>query len=391
MEDIDKPEQEEVVNKNPNLDLADLIFALSLTEVDRRDTLQKQILQIITEKKMAPLYESLIHQGLLLDNSSLLSQLKIQNEKDLADLKVRHDDAVENFGENEVREALLARSEYLTSIGDKEKSVSSFRETYEKTVALGQKLDIIFSTIRVGFFFRDFDLISRNLDKAKTLIEEGGDWDRRNRLKVYDGLHKLMIREFKVAANLFLESIATFTSYELFSFKRFTFLTVLMSVVSLDRVSLKTKVINSPEILSVIDEIPALGDFLNCLYQCHYSKFFSALATITDAAKDDRYLNSHYAYFCREMRIVAYTQILESYISVTLESMANAFGVSVAFLDRELSRFISAGRLNCKIDKVSNIVETTRPDSKNAKYLATIKQGDLLLNRIQKLSRFINL
>jgi len=76
MEDIDKPEQEEVVNKNPNLDLADLIFALSLTEVDRRDTLQKQILQIITEKKMAPLYESLIHQGLLLDNSSLLSQLK---------------------------------------------------------------------------------------------------------------------------------------------------------------------------------------------------------------------------------------------------------------------------------------------------------------------------
>jgi len=391
MEDIDKPEQEEVVNKNPNLDLADLIFALSLTEVDRRDTLQKQILQIITEKKMAPLYESLIHQGLLLDNSSLLSQLKIQNEKDLADLKVRHDDAVENFGENEVREALLARSEYLTSIGDKEKSVSSFRETYEKTVALGQKLDIIFSTIRVGFFFRDFDLISRNLDKAKTLIEEGGDWDRRNRLKVYDGLHKLMIREFKVAANLFLESIATFTSYELFSFKRFTFLTVLMSVVSLDRVSLKTKVINSPEILSVIDDIPALGDFLNCLYKCDYSKFFSALATITDAAKDDRYLNSHYAYFCREMRIVAYTQILESYISVTLESMANAFGVSVAFLDRELSRFISAGRLNCKIDKVSNIVETTRPDSKNAKYLATIKQGDLLLNRIQKLSRFINL
>jgi len=218
MEDIDKPEQEEVVIKNPNLDLADLIFALSLTEVDLRDTLQKQILQIITEKKMAPLYESLIHQGLLLDNSSLLSQLKIQNEKDLANLKARYDDAVENFGENEVREALLARSEYLTSIGDKEKSVSSFRETYEKTVALGQKLDIIFSTIRVGFFFRDFDLVSRNLDKAKTLIEEGGDWDRRNRLKVYDGLHKLMIREFKVAANLFLESIATFTSYELFFF-----------------------------------------------------------------------------------------------------------------------------------------------------------------------------
>jgi len=200
-----------------------------------------------------------------------------------------------------------------------------------------------------------------------------------------------MIRDFKASANLFLESIATFTSYELFSFKRFAFQTVLMSVVSLDRVSLKTKVVNSPEILSVIDEIEALGDFLYSLYKCEYSKFFSALATITDAAKEDRYLNAHYSYFCREMRIVAYTQILESYMSVTLDSMANAFGVGADFLDKELSRFVAAGRLNCKIDKVSNIIETTRPDAKNAKYQNTIKQGDLLLNRIQKLSRFINL
>jgi len=340
---------------------------------------------------MAPLFESLVREGKLVENPLLFSQLKAQNDKDLKDLKARYDDAVENFGENEIREALLAKAEYLTSIGDKDKCVTAFRETYEKTVALGQKLDIIFSTIRVGFFFKDFDLIYRNLEKAKTLIEEGGDWDRRNRLKVYEGLYKLMIRDFKAAAELFLESIATFTSYELISFKRFVFFTVLMSVVSLDSVSLKTKVVNSPEILSVIEEIKDLSVFLNSLYKCNYSLFFGGLASITDQAREDRYFNAHFAYFCREMRIVAYTQILESYMSVTLDSMAKAFGVGVDFLDKELSRFIAAGRLNCKIDKVSNIVETTRPDAKNAKYQTTIKQGDLLLNRIQKLSRFINL
>ena len=37
---------------------------------------------------------------------------------------------------------------------------------------------------------------------------------------------------------------------------------------------------------------------------------------------------------------------------------------------RELSRFIAAGRLHCKIDKVGGIVETTRPDSKNWQYQA---------------------
>merc|ERR1712142_1291784 len=44
-----------------------------------------------------------------------------------------------------------------------------------------------------------------------------------------------------------------------------------------------------------------------------------------------------------------------------------------------------------KIDKVNGIVETNRPDSKNQQYQNAIKQGDLLLNRIQKLSRVINI
>jgi 26S proteasome regulatory subunit N7 len=57
---------------------------------------------------------------------------------------------------------------------------------------------------------------------------------------------------------------------------------------------------------------------------------------------------------------------------------------------RELSRFIALGRIHCKIDKVNGIVETTRPDTKNALYQSAIKQGDLLLNRVQKLSRVIN-
>ena len=54
------------------------------------------------------------------------------------------------------------------------------------------------------------------------------------------------------------------------------------------------------------------------------------------------------------------TQFLESYKSVTLQSMADSFGVSIDFIDRELSDFIVAGRLPAKIDKVAGIIETNR-------------------------------
>eukprot|EP00112_Aurelia_sp_Birch-Aquarium-sp1_P012250 Seg2574.7 transcript_id=Seg2574.7/GoldUCD/mRNA.D3Y31 product="26S proteasome non-ATPase regulatory subunit 6" protein_id=Seg2574.7/GoldUCD/D3Y31 len=223
------------------------------------------------------------------------------------------------------------------------------------------------------------------------LIEEGGDWDRRNRLKVYQGYYAMTIRDFKTAAATFLESISTFTSYELMEYKTFVVYTIIVSMIALERTELRKKVVQGAEIQEQLHQLPLAKKYLTSLYDCHYADFFQALAEVEVDLKKDRLLAPHYTYYVREMRILAYTQLLESYRSLTLEYMANAFGVSINFIDKELARFIAAGRLNCKIDKVGGVVETNRPDSKNYQYQAVIKQGDNLLNRIQKLSRVINL
>lgn len=74
------------------------------------------------------------------------------------------------------------------------------------------------------------------------MIEEGGDWDRRNRLKVYQGVYCMAIRDFKNAANFFLDTVSTFTSYELMDYKTFVTYTVICSMISLSRVDLREKV-----------------------------------------------------------------------------------------------------------------------------------------------------
>jgi len=237
----------------------------------------------------------------------------------------------------------------------------------------------------------DHDLINRNIDKAKTMVEAGSDWDRKNRLKVYEAVYLMATRKFKEAAKLFLETISTFTAVELLDYDTYIFYTILMCVVSLDRVTLKNKVLHAPEILQVIEKMPNAGSLMSSLYNCTYAPFFVSLAEITETMKRNRLLAPHAGFYCKEMRVIAYAQLLASYRSVQIESMANAFGVTVEFLDKEISRFIASGRLHCKIDKVGGIIETNRPDSKNAQYQTTIKQGDALLNRIQKLSRIINL
>lgn len=198
-------------------------------------------------------------------------------------------------------------------------------------------------------------------------------------------------RNWKKATELLVDTLSTFTSTELFSYTQFVQYTVAMAVLSLHRVQLKSKVLNAPEVLAVIDEVPHLRDLLQSFYHSNYSLFFQSLAHLQEALRLDIHVGQHVRYYVREMRIKAYAQLLESYKSVQIASLADAFGVTPEFIDRELSRFISSGRLHCKIDKVQGIVETTRSDSKNQLYHTTIKDGDLLLNRIQKLSRVINL
>ena len=85
-------------------------------------------------------------------------------------------------------------------------------------------------------------LINACFKNFDSLIEEGGDWDRRNRLKVYQGLYCVAIRDFKGAANLFLDTISTFTSYELMDYNTFVRYTVYVGMIALPRNELRDKV-----------------------------------------------------------------------------------------------------------------------------------------------------
>lgn len=84
----------------------------------------------------------------------------------------------------------------------------------------------------------------------------------------------------------------------------------------------------------MLPDIPYVEDFMTSLYECKYAKFFQALGNVEDHyLKTSRLLAPHTRYYVREMRIRAYSQLLESYRSLTLASMARAFGVGEQFID----------------------------------------------------------
>ncbi len=135
-------------------------------------------------------------------------------------------------------------------------------------------------------------------------------------------------------------------STELFSYEDCIFYTVVTAVATLPRTELKARVVDAPEILTVIDAIPHLAPFLAALYACDYKTLFrargpgparrlcsppvlcegscgamgcrapqhhrgagaQAFADLMDRLRADRLLAPHFRYYVREVRAVAYTQ-----------------------------------------------------------------------------------
>ncbi|KAG5640996.1 hypothetical protein DXG03_006438 [Asterophora parasitica] len=387
---------DDIVLPIPNLALAQHAFTLAQPHLAHlHDDARTQLLAGISADQMTPYYRSILASSsasisILPDDPKLLAQLEEANKEELQKLDERLADAEKTEGESEISDALKARANFFTRIGEKDLAITSQKLALEKTPGLGSRIDIVLTLSRIGFFFADTDLVVWSLDRAESLIDEGGDWDRRNRLKVYRALHLISTRSFAPAATLLADALSTFTATELLSYNEFVGLTVVANVLVRGRREIRDKIIASPEVNQVLPELPVLGDLVKNLYDCHYDKFFIALATLEQTLLlPSRILSPHARFYVRELRIKAYAQLLESYRSLTFESLSRAFGVGIEFLDSELSRFIALGRLHCTIDKVHGIVETTRPSLKNAQYEAVVRQGDVLLNEVQRLSKVL--
>ncbi|OLL24724.1 putative 26S proteasome regulatory subunit rpn7 [Neolecta irregularis DAH-3] len=365
----------------PDLELAQQLFVLSSPPLsETHDTVRKSVVERIRAEALAPLW--LEYKHLLSFDQSEYESLKKINDEKIQELDAKIKEAEESFGEAEVANAEKEKAEYLAKIGEKDKAVEAYKHTATKSPGLGSKIDLIFSQIRIGLFFSDHQMVKSGIDDAKILIDKGGDWERRNRLKAYNGIYFLSIRDFSAASSLLLDVLSTFTSTELLSYDEIVKYAVIAGVVSLSRVDMKTKLIDSPEVLQVLPvQYSPLDTLINSLYLCDYARFFKSLAEIEGLyIKTSRYVAPHTRYFIKEMRKRAYAQLLESYRALSIESMARAFGVSVEFLDAYVVSRILSNNLSSDL----SIIETNRPDNKNAQYQAVVKQGDLLLNKLQK-------
>lgn len=377
--------------KNPNFQVAHLAFQLTLPEYNSDDELKSNLLNIIGENDMAPFYEYTCRALDWVPDKSFLNEMRERNEQYARECDEAIADAQCNSGATEIKEAMLKKAYYLIKIGDKDGSILALDSALEQTVAIGYKIDNIFSRIRLGLFFKDLELINSNLKAAFDLIEKSNDWHRKNKLKVYEAVYCMSIRDFQTATNNFLDTVSTFTCKDVVDCEEFICYTVYCSVLTLTRSEIRDKILNGSDIRQAIKSNPILEDYICSLYECRYADFFKALANVERNLRINFFLHPHYRFYVREMKTKAYNQLLVSYKTLSLAYMAEQFGVSEEFIENELTRCIASGRTDAKIDKIARVVSTNRGGNRNDQLMNVFKHGDALLNRVQNLTRIVDI
>ncbi|EDO06141.1 proteasome PCI/PINT domain family protein [Babesia bovis T2Bo] len=377
----------------PNFEIDRLRHLLTLPEDVGIDTasVKQQLLDHIVQNDMYPYLERMREQLPIFRDVVSMDNLKENNERVISELDEKIDFAEKNYGTSEVKDAILEKANYYLKIGDMDNAVFQYEVALKQTVGVNSKLEIVLCLLRIAFFFHDIPLLMKYMEKAKTDIDNRGDWEMRNRLHVYEALELIICRKFKPAAEILMNSLSTFTATELITLEDVVMYTVVLSLVTMDRPTLRTKVLESPEVSQVATEGSLLHQLLYDFYHCNYKNYMFNLARTYDLILRDKYMSRHCKYILRQARLPAYRQFLRPYKSVTIENMSHAFQLPPDFIEDELVSYISGMRLDCKIDLVNGIIENNIMDERNTNYIEIVKEGDMLLNRIQKLSRIVDM
>jgi 26S proteasome regulatory subunit N7 len=311
----------------------------------------------------------------------------------LKQIEVKIEDAKKNLGDMEIRDAEFEKAMLYKNANKSTEALQLFDKLLKEhpNASVGKKMDVVLEILKIGEEEKNIDLMLKYINKFKDLFKEGGDWERKNRCIVYEGVYHILIRDFHKASELLVSVIPNYTGMDIFDFKGLVFYSVITSLLTQPRPFIKKNIIHSPDVLTIIKEIPYLKEFSDSFYYCKYDVFFKTFVELSQTIKNDKYLSKHWKYYMREMTIRAYSQYLESYKSVQIKTMADAFGISAKYLDKELSRLISSGRLSSKIDMIAGIIESNRPDEKISQYQKLIRHGDLLINRLQKLTKVLEI
>ena len=210
--------------------------------------------------------------------------MNIENDprtEDLAKIDARIKQAQDDGDDVQLRDAYVNKAEHYERQLQYEQAIENYQLALAKTAGAQKKLEYQLAVLHIYFKRDDFAKFGDQLELCKRLNDEGGDWEKKNKLLVYEGLWLIKKRNLEAAATTLLSCVNTFNAPEIIPFEKLVFYGVVLGMVTLQRKDLKSKVLDNSDIIAVLREEKTLYDYLFSLYERRYHDFFRNLSRLT--------------------------------------------------------------------------------------------------------------
>uniref|UniRef100_A0A5S6QCZ1 PCI domain-containing protein n=1 Tax=Trichuris muris TaxID=70415 RepID=A0A5S6QCZ1_TRIMR len=351
-----------------------------------KDVAKTKLMEIVTSNQMGPYYASVCKELNWPIDKELLIKLKQANRKRLRELDEKFISVKKTkAGRESLKSVILEKAKYLCSIGKLTESLDMYDLSVYLTVGVCKIMDIKMEQLRLCMLLMNKSLINAKLEEVRQIDRMYVDWERRRRLKAYEGYYAMLTRDYEKASAMLLDLTCTFRSYELMTLDNMILYAVIASSTVMDRQSIKKRILDATDMAPFLHKNPLLRQYVETLYNCDYAGFFRKLVDMESVMKMDYVLAPNYKHIVRIMRLKAYDQFLAPYSAVHLQYMADKFCITVKTLTKELERFIRHQLLGARIDEIAVYAKKYYGPANVLPRESALDEIDQVINRVWRL------
>jgi len=212
------------------------------------------------------------------------------------------------------------------------------------------------------------------------------------KLKVCSGLGSLANKKYKVVARKMLETTSdlgnSFT--EVTSAQDIAIYGGICALAMFDRAELKKKVIDNAPFKNFLELVPEVRELINDFYASRYASCLKYLNKLKPNLLLDIHLHEHVESLYQTIRSKAIVQYFSPFISIDLNTMAEAFNTNVMNLEKELSQLIMENQIQARIDSHNKRLYARHVDQRSATFEKTLQMGEEYQNNAKAILLRVN-
>jgi len=319
--------------------------------------------------------------GLQLGSAYAFDKVWVEaTDKRSASTVERLDNELAGFKNNLVKESIrIAHNEigdFQYERGELNTALKCYMRARDYCTTSKHMLQLCMNVIKVSLEMNNFTHVLNYVNKAESTT----DLDKLTeaRLKVVHALALLDSKKYKPAARKFLEVVPELGMqfHDLLAAHDIATFTGLCALASFDRQELKKKLLDNIPFKNFLDLAPDVRDLIADFHASRYSSCLQLLTKMKPYLELDLYFWSHVAPVYELIRNKALVQYFSPYVSVNLNTMADAFRTTVPALEKELSRLINDSKISARIDSHNKVLYARTSDQRSATYDRAMQMGD---------------